>query len=85
VEGITIIESSSNKKQGDPLKGPLFTLAHYPTFLQTIAQAPSYVFPSLVDNTHIMGPMSELSCAFDHLSTQLTQVGLKVKVSKCKF
>jgi hypothetical protein len=29
--------------------------------------------------------MSELSCAFDHLSTQLAQVGLRVKVSKCKF
>jgi hypothetical protein len=29
--------------------------------------------------------MSELSCPFDHLSTQLAQVGLKVKVLKCKF
>jgi len=38
-----------------------------------------------VDDTHIMGPMNELSYTFDHLSTQLTQVGLKVKVSKCKL
>jgi hypothetical protein len=29
--------------------------------------------------------MSEITCAFDHLSAQLTQVGLKVKVSKCKL
>jgi hypothetical protein len=29
VEGVTIIESFSSMKQGDPLKGPLFVLAHY--------------------------------------------------------
>jgi hypothetical protein len=32
-----------------------------------------------------MGPMSEITHTFDHLSTQLTLVGLRVKVSKCKF
>jgi hypothetical protein len=42
-------------------------------------------FPSLVDDTHIVGPMNEVTRAFDHLSTQLTLVGLKVKVSKCKL
>jgi hypothetical protein len=29
VEGVTIIESSFGTKQGDPLGGPLFDLAHY--------------------------------------------------------
>jgi hypothetical protein len=43
-------------------------------------RAPNCVFPSLVDNIHIMGPMNEISHAFDHLLTQLAQVGLKVKV-----
>ncbi len=38
-----------------------------------------------MDDTHIMGPLSEITCAFDHILTQLTLVGLKVKVSKCKF
>ncbi len=36
-EGVTIIESSSSTKQGDPLGGPLFVLAHYRTLLETIA------------------------------------------------
>jgi hypothetical protein len=85
VEGVTIIESSFGTKQGDPLGGPLFDLAHYWTFLKTIARAFNYIFPSLVDNTHIVGPMSEISRGFDHLSTQLTLVGFKVKVSKCKL
>jgi hypothetical protein len=46
---------------------------------------PNYVFPSLANDTHIMGPLSEITHAFDHLLTQLTLVGLKVKVSKCKL
>jgi hypothetical protein len=36
-------------------------------------------------DTHIVSPMSEITHAFDHLLTQLALVGLKVKVSKCKF
>jgi hypothetical protein len=38
-----------------------------------------------MDDTHIMGPMSDITRAFDHLSTQLTLVGLRVKMSKCKL
>jgi len=45
---------------------------------------PTCVFPSLTNDTHIVGPMNELSCTFDHLSTQLAQVELKVKMLICK-
>jgi hypothetical protein len=72
-------------RQGDPLEDILFVFAHYWTLLKTIVWALNYVFPSLVDDTYIVGPMSEITCAFDHLLTQLALVGLKVKVSKCKF
>jgi hypothetical protein len=72
-------------KHGEPLGGPLFAMAHYWALLKTIVQAPNYVFPSLADNTHIMGLMSEVVPTFDHLLTQLTLVGLRVKVSKCKL
>jgi len=33
VEGVTIIESSSSTRQGDPLKGHFFALAHYQIFI----------------------------------------------------
>ncbi len=66
-------------KQGDPLGGLLFALAHYQILLKTIAWAPNCVFPSLTNDIHIVGPMSEIICAFDHLSTQLTLIGLRVK------
>jgi len=85
VEGVTIIGSSLGMRQGDPLGGLLFDLAHYQTFLKTIVWAPNYVYPSLMDDIHIVGPMNEITHAFDHLSTQLTLVGLKVKVLKCKI
>jgi hypothetical protein len=68
-----------------PLKGHLFALAHYWTLLKTIVQAFNCVFQSLMDNTHIGGPMNEIVLAFDHLLTQLTLVGLRIKVSKCKL
>jgi len=44
--------------------------------------APNCVFPSLTDDIH---SISEITCAFGHLSTQLALVGLRVKVSKCKL
>jgi hypothetical protein len=66
-EGVIIIESSLGTKQGDSLGGPLFVLAHYRTFLETIAQAPNCIFPFLMDNIHIIRPLNEIICAFDHL------------------
>jgi len=85
MEGVNIIESFSGTKQGDPLKGFLFALAHYQTLLKTIMQALNYVFPSLTDDIHIMGLMNEIIYAFDHLSTQLALMKLRVNVSKCKL
>jgi len=38
-----------------------------------------------MDDTHIVGPMNEITHAFDHISTQLALVELRVKMSKCKF
>ncbi len=46
---------------------------------------PNCVFPLLMDDTHILGPISEIIRAFDHLLTQSTLVGLRVKMSKCKI
>jgi hypothetical protein len=80
VEGVTIIESFSSMKEGDPLGGPLFILPHYQALLKTIMWAPSFIFPSLIDNIHIMGPMNEIIHIFYHLLTQLTLVGFRVKV-----
>jgi hypothetical protein len=72
-------------KHDNPLGSPLLALAHYQTLLKTIVQAPIHVFPSLIDDIHIMGPMNKIIFTFDHLLTQLALIEFKVKVSKCKF
>jgi hypothetical protein len=85
VEGVTIIESFPSTRHGDPLRGLLFALARCQALLDTIVQAPNCVYPSLVNDIHIMGPMSKIICAFDHLSTQLSLVGLRVKMLKIEL
>ncbi len=66
-EGVTIIESSSGTRKGYFLWSNIFALAHYQALLKTIVQTFSYVFPSLVDDTHIVGPMNEIISVFDLL------------------
>jgi hypothetical protein len=72
-------------KHDNPLGSHLLALAHYQTLLKTIVQAPIRVFPSLITDIHIMGPMNKFFFTFDHLLTQLALIEFKVKVSKCKF
>ncbi len=69
MEGVIIIDSSLGMRQGDPLGGSLFVLAHYWIFLETIVRTPNYAFTSLADDTHIMGPLNEITHTFNHLST----------------
>jgi len=69
LKGVTIIKSSSSTRKGDPLKGLLFALTHYQTFLKPLHKPQNCVFPSLKSNTHIAGPMNEIVLTFDHLLT----------------
>jgi len=52
-----------------PFRTSLFALTHYQTFLETIAQAPNYVFPSLMNDTHIMGLMNEIILSLNYFTT----------------
>jgi len=38
-----------------------------------------------VDDTHILVPLNDITRAFDHLLTELTLIGFRVNVSKCKL
>jgi hypothetical protein len=69
VERVVIIESFSGIMQGDSLKSFLFVLAHYWTFLEIIMQILGYIFPTLVNNILVVGPLNEIIHAFDHLLT----------------
>jgi len=43
-------------------------------------QVPNHIFPTLMDDTHILGFINEITRAFNHLLTQLTLVGVATLV-----
>jgi hypothetical protein len=61
----------------------LFTLAHLHTFRPTITTHPIYVFFSLVDDTHIVGPKSYLVPSFLHCNKKIFALGISVQLTKC--
>jgi hypothetical protein len=54
--GVTIIHFTMGTQQGDPLGGTLFTSAHFRALHSTTNHFFSYLFPSNVDDIHIIGP-----------------------------
>jgi hypothetical protein len=53
-------------RQGDPLGEELFVLAHFRALHSTANHFPSYLFPSITNDTHIIGPLSIISFAYEH-------------------
>jgi len=51
---VIIIPSTMGTHQGDPLGGALFTLAHFRALHSIVNHFPCYLFPSTVDDTHII-------------------------------
>jgi hypothetical protein len=52
--------------QGDPLGRALFILAHFKVLHYIINHFPSYLFPSITDDTHIISPFSIVSSIYEH-------------------
>jgi hypothetical protein len=52
--------------QGDPLGGALFALTHFRALSSIVSCFPSYLFSSIVDDTHIIGPPSIVSFEYEH-------------------
>jgi hypothetical protein len=52
--------------QSDPLGEALFTLAHFRALHSTTNHFPSYLFPSIINDTHIIGPPLIVSSAYEH-------------------
>jgi hypothetical protein len=54
-DDVIIIPSTMGTHQGDPLGRALFTLAHFKALHSTTNHFPSYLFPSIVNDIHIIG------------------------------
>ncbi|KAL2610702.1 hypothetical protein R1flu_029275 [Riccia fluitans] len=70
-------------RQGDPLGGTLFALAHLCALRTVASKHPLYLFPSLADDTHIVGFLEAVVPAFHTLEGHLLAVGLTVQPTKC--
>jgi len=60
------------------LGGALFALAHFKGLRFTTSHFPSCLFPSIIDNIHIIGPLSIVSSAYEHFQIELHAIGLSI-------
>jgi hypothetical protein len=61
---LIVVSSKFGTRQGDPLGGVLFALAHICTFHPTATAHPICVFPSLENDMHIVGPTLDVLLVF---------------------
>jgi hypothetical protein len=58
-----VIPFAMGTHQGDLLGGALFALAHLRALHSTVSHFPFCLFPSIINDTHIIGPLSIISFA----------------------
>ncbi len=58
--------------------GALFVLAHFRALRSTTNHFPSCLFPSIANDTHIIGPHSIVSFAYEHCQIELCVIGLSI-------
>ncbi len=67
---VIIILSTMRTYQGNPLGGALFTLTHFKALRSIVNCFPSCVFPSIVNNIHIISPPSIVSSIYEHFQSE---------------
>ncbi len=77
---VTIIPSAMGTRQGDHLRGALFALARFRALHSITSHFLSYLFPSIVDDTHIIGPLSIVSSTYEHFQTELHVISLSIQL-----
>jgi len=63
---VIVIPSIMGTCQGDPLGGALFALIDLKKLYFTFNHFPSYLFPSIIDDIHIIDPLSIISSTYEH-------------------
>jgi len=66
-----------------PLGGALFALVHFYAFCLTTLAHPTCVYPSLVDDTRIVGPTLNMVHVFLWLYYELSALRLLMQLTKC--
>jgi hypothetical protein len=69
IGNLFIIQSFIGTRQGDLMGGPLFVLIHFHALCSSTSLFPSCLFPSVANDTHIIGPTLIVSQVFHHFSS----------------
>ena len=67
------LSSASGTRQGDPLGGPLFAMAHHGALKSTQEDNPGVFVPSIADDTYILGTREEVGREFLYFQDQLAR------------
>jgi hypothetical protein len=68
---VIVIPFAMGIRQGDPLGGPLFTLSHFKALHFIASCFPSYLFPCIANEIHIIGLFLIISSAYEHFQIEL--------------
>jgi hypothetical protein len=63
--------------------GALFASAHFKASRSIASHFPSCLFPSIIDDTHFIGPLSIVSSAYEHFQIKFHPIGLSIQPLKC--
>jgi hypothetical protein len=74
-----IIPSTMGICQSDPLRNALFALAHFRALHFIASHFPFYLFSSIINNTHIIGPPSIISFAYENFEIKFYAMGLFIQ------
>jgi hypothetical protein len=80
---VIVIPFAMGIHQGDPLGRALYALAHFRALCSTTNHFPSCLFLSIADDIHIIGPLSIVSCAYEHFKIQFRAIGFYIQPHKC--
>ncbi len=76
VSNVMIIPFVMGIRQGDALRGALFTLIHFKALCFIVSHFLFCLFPSIIDDIHIIGPLSIVLFVYEHFKTKLCVIGL---------
>jgi len=83
VGDVLVIFSTMGTHEGDPLGRALFALAHFRALRFTTNHFLSCLFSSIIDDIHIIGPLSIVSFVYEHFQIELCVIVLSIQPHKC--
>ncbi len=83
VGDVLVIFSTMGTREGDLLGRALFALTHFRALCFTTNHFLSCLFPSIVDDIHIIGPPSIVSFTYEHFQIKLCVIVLSIQPYKC--